>query len=412
MKKQWVLLILIIVMIGSLLGCAKENIRRVGADANVETIKIGVVEPLSGANEAQGLLELQGIELAHEQYSTVLGQPIELVCVDSQSDIIQAPKVTQLLLEQENISAVIGSFGNLLSMASGPQYKKMQIPAVASTCTNPLVTLGNPYYFRVCATDLLQGVIMAQYAFSDLGFEKYAVLSDETDQDSIALAQAFNKEIIKLSEDETSVVYDGSYILGDKNFLSQLETIQELEAEALFIPGSIEDAVTIINQIKELEMDIQIIGADWWETTKLMELGGNEIEGVIFCNFTDYQYLKTERTDEFYKGFKAKFGEESKPALETILAYDAYLLTVDAIKRAESTIGIDIRKALSETEYFIGASGIFKIDENGDVMRTAVIKTVENRKFVNKGIRELPNPMTIDSDPATLTDNTTSGIVK
>lgn len=389
------------VMVGwILLGCTSESIKPAGADVNAETIKIGVVQPLSGANEAQGLLEKEGIELAHERYPTVLGQPIELICVDSQSDIIQAPKITQQLLQKENISVVIGSFGNLLSMASGPEYKKMQVPAIGSTCTNPLVTLGNPYYFRVCATDLLQGTIMAQYAFSDLGLMKVAVLKDESDNNSIALTHAFSEAFIELSQDETSVVYDGNYILGDQDFQSQLKTIQELEAEALFIPGSIEDAVAVINQIREYEMDIQIIGADWWETQKIIDLGGDAIEGIVFCNFTDHQSLKTEHTHEFYKAFKAKFGEDAEPTLETILAYDAYLLAIDAIERAQSTMGKEIREALADTEYFMGASGsIFKMDENGDGIRAAVVKTVENQSFSNKMIKALPDPIIHQQEP-------------
>lgn len=386
MKKKWVLLILILGIIQwALLGCTSKT--PVGMDINVDTIRIGVMEPLSGTNEEQGLLERQGIELAHELYPTVLDQPVELICVDSQSDIIKATKITEQLLKKHNISVVIGSFGSLLSMASGSQYQEMQIPAIGSTCSNPLVTLGNPYYFRVCATDLLQGNIMAQYAFQEEGLKKVAVLKDESDSNSVALGQVFIDEFIKISKKNNGIVYDGKYNSGDKDYKTQLQAIKDSQAEAVFIPGKVKDAINIIKQIEQLDMDIQIIGGDWWETNEIIELEDSIIENIIFCSLYDYKALETEQTEQFYQAFKAKYGEEAEPADETILAFDAYLLAIDAIKRAESTKGNEIRETLAATECFIGASGMIKIDENGDALRNAVIKTIKKQTFVTKAIK-------------------------
>ena len=58
-----------------------------------DVIKIGVFEPLTGANAAGGELEKEGIELANKLYPEVLGKKVELVVVDNKSD-----KAEQLLL--------------------------------------------------------------------------------------------------------------------------------------------------------------------------------------------------------------------------------------------------------------------------------------------------------------------------
>lgn len=399
MKNKKLTLILIIgLVIFVLLGCASETIIPAGVDIDAQPIRIGVIEPLTGASKEQGLLEKEGIKLAHELYPTVLNQPIELVCVDSQSDIIKATEITEELLTKEEISVVIGSFGSLLSMASGPECQKMKVPAIGSTCTNPLVTLGNPYYFRVCETDLLQGDIMAEYAFSELQLSKVAVIKDELDNNSVALAQVLKDKFVKLSQDEGSVVYDGSYSLGEKNYQSQIEALKKSEAEAVFIPMNIEDSARIIKEIKKQEIDIQVIGASWWETPEMIELAKEDLEGIVFCNFRDFSSLRTKRTDELYEAYRAKFGNDAEPAIETILAFDAYLLAIDAIERAQNIEGEYIQKALVQTEYFVGASGTFKIDENGDVIKSAVIKTVENQRFINKMIQDIKTPVSEDKD--------------
>ena len=57
-------------------------------------------------------------------------------------------------------------------MAAGSIVKDAQVPAVAASATNPLVTLGNDYYFRVCFLDPFQGDVLARYAAEKLGAKK------------------------------------------------------------------------------------------------------------------------------------------------------------------------------------------------------------------------------------------------
>ena len=51
--------------------------------ASGDVIKIGVFEPMTGANAAGGALEVEGIKLANKLYPEVLGKKVELVLVDN-----------------------------------------------------------------------------------------------------------------------------------------------------------------------------------------------------------------------------------------------------------------------------------------------------------------------------------------
>jgi branched-chain amino acid transport system substrate-binding protein len=53
-----------------------------------------------------------------------------------------------------------------------------KVPTVAASATNPLVTVGNDYYFRVCFIDPFQGNVMAKYAAEKLQAKKVALLQD------------------------------------------------------------------------------------------------------------------------------------------------------------------------------------------------------------------------------------------
>ena len=63
------------------------------------------------------------------------------------------------------------------------------------------------------------------------------------------------------------------------------------------------------------------------------------------------------------------------------LGYDAYMVAVDAIKRADSADPVAIRDALAKTSGFIGATGTITLDENGDAVKLAVVNTIENGAF-------------------------------
>ena len=125
-----------------------------------KTVKFGVFEPLTGANAGGGALEVEGIKLANELYPTVkIGDKeykIELVIADNKSDKVEAANAAQRLVDKDKVNIVLGSWGSSLSMAAGPIVKNAKVSAIGLSCTNPLVTKGNEYYFRVCFIDPFQ----------------------------------------------------------------------------------------------------------------------------------------------------------------------------------------------------------------------------------------------------------------
>ena len=69
------------------------------------------------------------------------------------------------LIEKDKVIAIIGEMISGDTMAGGPIAEKAKIPMVSPTATNPLVTQGKKYVFRVCFIDPVQGEIAAKYAF-------------------------------------------------------------------------------------------------------------------------------------------------------------------------------------------------------------------------------------------------------
>lgn len=376
MKRLSLLLVLILVLSTFLMACS-EGAGDTTAESDV--IKFGVFEPLTGANAAGGAMELEGLEVAQELYPEVLGKKIELVIVDNKSDKVEAANAATKLVDQDKVNAIIGSWGSSFSMAAGPIVMEAEVPAVGTSCTNPLVTLGNDYYFRVTFIDSFQGVVMANYAYTELGARKVAIVQEISNDYSVGLVKFFTDEFIRLTGDEDSILYVANYNTGDQDFTAQLTNIKSLNPDAIFAPGNYSESAMLIKQAKELGVEAPFLGADTWETPEFIDIGGSAVDGAVFSTFFDSKVPLTPESEVFLDAYREKFNKE--PASVTALAYDAYILLVDAIERAGSADPNAIRDALAETEGFDGAAGVVTLDANGDAIKNAVIKTVANGEF-------------------------------
>lgn len=351
-----------------------------GSSADADVIKIGVFEPMTGANAAGGALEVEGIKLANKLYPTVLGKKVELVVVDNKSDKVEAASAASRLIEKDKVNAIIGSWGSSLSMAAGDVAKQAQIPVVAPSATNPLVTLGNDFYFRVCFIDPFQGEVMAKYAYNNLSAKKVAIIQEVSSDYSIGLAKYFTDAFKKLTGDDKAIIAVSNYNTGDQDFTAQLTNIGAKNPDVIFAPGNFTESALIIKQARQLGIKAPILGGDTWEVPQFIEIGGAAAEGAIFSTFFSPEKPITKESEKFLAEYKNEFGTK-EPAAVSALGYDAYLVILDAINRAGSADPVKIKEALATTKDFQGAAGVLSINAEHNAVKDAVIKEVKNGKF-------------------------------
>lgn len=378
---------LAILLTALLTGCTTlENFTStfLAADAEeMDVIKIGVFEPLSGKEKEHGELELQGIELAHELFPEVLGKKVELVYADNKSDIDVAASAAQYLIDKK-VSVVLGSHGSTLSLVGSEYFKEAKIPAITITSTNPLVTSSSDYYFRTCFVESFQGVALAKYAVEQVGTSYAAIFRDADDDYAAAVSQTFTDKMIQLTTDENAIAKIIEYTSKQKDFKNQLQQIKDSGIRVVLLASKTEDAVRIMQQAKEMGIQLAFLGTDSWENEDFLKEGGNAVEGAAFSTYFDPEASITENTDVFLKAYRGKYGEDAEPPSEVALGFDAYLLAINAIGTAgTSANGEAIRDQLAATKNFPGASGNITFDENGDPIKSVVIKTIINGEFVH-----------------------------
>ena len=193
MDKKTFFVVLVIALIGvlAITGCGQETEKPVEGDADV--IKIGVYQPLTGDSAAGGQMTVEGIKLANKMYLEVLGKKIELYIEDNKTDKTEAANAVSRLIEKHQVNAIIGSYGSSLAMGGGPVAEEAGIPVMGCSPTNPLVTLDNDFYFRVCFIDPFQGKVVAKYAYEELGAKTAAIIMDVSNDYSTGSADSLRK---------------------------------------------------------------------------------------------------------------------------------------------------------------------------------------------------------------------------
>ena len=384
--KKILAIALVLVMMLSLCACGGSGSK----DADV--IKIGVFEPTSGQNAAGGKKEILGIEYAHYLYPTVnLGgkeYKIELVYADNASAADKAPTAAQLLISQK-VAVVLGTYGSGCAIAAGELFSEAKLPAIGTSCTNPNVTLGNDYYFRIAYIDPFQGAVMASYALKE-GCKNAVVIVEAGDDYSAGFGNYFHEAMVAGGAKCTTV----SFQTGETDFSTIMANIKAQGYDGIFAPVSIETAPLVISQAREAGINCPIMAGDTWDDISIAERAGAAANGIFFSCFFDESDTSNASGVEFTKGFKewvkadATRIENNGGTAEAISSvtpcgYDAYMAAYNALLAAGSTDGEAIRDALAGLEVKGLVTGDLKFDENGDAIKNYVaIKTFKDGQIV------------------------------
>ena len=386
MKKFIALTLSACLTIGALAGCGSSSSSSSGSTDQASggnVIKIGVFEPQTGENGGGGLQEVYGIRYANQVYPTVeIGgteYTIELVEVDNKSDKTEAVTAAQKLVS-EGVVGILGSYGSGVSIAAGDIFAEAGIPAIGCSCTNPQVTSGNDWYFRVCFIDPFQGTVMANYAIQN-GYESAAIITQLGDDYSSGLGSYFKSSF---EEHGGTIVAEEQFQTNQSDFKAILTNIKAANPDIIFAPSSITTAPLIIKQAREMGITAVIAAGDTWENATIIEDAGADAEGIVLSTFYDEAAPANDEAASFLTGFKeylTSIGEPDVIPAVSALGYDAYLTLVQAIKDAGSTDPAAVRDALVNVQV-TGVTGDIKFDENGDADKSlAFIKTVKDGQF-------------------------------
>lgn len=344
--------------------------------ATAQDILVGHYGSLTGSEATFGQSTSNGIKLAINDVNAaggINGRKIRLVEYDTKGDAREAGAVVTRLVTADKVVAVLGEVASSLSLAGAPICQTNGVPMITPSSTNPRVTQVGDMIFRVCFIDPFQGYVCAKFA-TEKGAKRVAILQDQASAYSVGLADEFEKNFKDMGG---TITTRQSYNAGDQDFNAKLTSIRGTNPDMIFIPGYYTDVANIAIQAKRLGIRAALLGGDGWDSAKLGEIAGDNINGSFYSNHA-------APDDPALADFVSKYQDEYgvKPDALGALGYDAAMLLFDAMKRAKSLGGRDLRDAIAATKNYQGVTGTINFDQNRDAVKPAVILRMENAQPV------------------------------
>jgi len=156
--------------------------------------------------------------------------------------------------------------------------------------------------------------------------------------------------------------------------------VQATKPDIIYAPNYYTEDALMAKQARDLGITAPILTGDGAQAEELIKIGGRAVEGMYFTGHFNVEAVTTKLGKDFVSVFEQKYGKEVDAF--GALGADAYFILIDAIRRAGTTTGPEVRKALATTRDFQGVSGNINIGEDGNAVKSVVINQVKDGKFV------------------------------
>jgi branched-chain amino acid transport system substrate-binding protein len=348
----------------------------VGATSAQEVVKMGHVAPISGGQAHLGKDNENGARMAIDELNakgvTIGGKKVkfELLAEDDGADPKQGTAAAQKLVDSK-VNGVIGHLNSGTSIPASKIYSDAGIPQISPSATNPKFTRqGFKTTFRVVADDVHLGGTLGKYAVKELKGKNIAVIDDRTAYGQ-GVADEFEKGV-KAAGGKTV----GREFTNDKatDFTSILTSIKAKNPDVVFYGGMDSQAGPMLRQMKQLGINATFVGGDGICSGELPKLAaGTMVDDKVVCaeaGGVDEKDTKAKKAmDDFRAAFKKKFNADVQ--LYAPYVYDATMVMVEAMKKANSTDPAKYLPVLAKIEYQ-GVTGKIAFDNKGDIKNGAL----------------------------------------
>lgn len=354
--------------LGLVLGLAGCGQKTDTADGT-QLVRIGSVAPLTGPQAHLGKDNENGARLAVDEINAqgliLGGKPVrlELIGEDDQADPKTATIVAQKLVDG-GVVAVIGHLNSGTTIPASKYYHDADIPQISPSATAIAYTAqGYRNAYRVMANDAQQGRVLGEYAVKTMGARTIAIIDDRT-----AYGQGLADEFEKAARAAGGQIVAREYTHDRaSDFTAILTSIKGKNPDLIFFGGMDPQAGPMAQQMKRLGLTARFLGGDGMQNQNFIKLAGEAAEGVT-ASSPGLPLDAMPGGPDFKRRFEAKYGQIQVYAP---YAYDAVMVLVDAMRRADSFEPAKVLAELPKTD-LQGVTGRIRFDAKGDTEGGAV----------------------------------------
>ncbi len=344
-----------------------------GAQAQQAPIKVGAILAVTGPASFLGDPAAKTLKLYVEQTNKaggVVGRQLELKLYDTGGDPRQAVTFTRRLIEDDKVDFIIGASTTGETMAMIELVEEAKIPLISLAGASPIVEPVKRWVFKTPHSDRMA----VEKMYGDMrrdNMTKVAILggSGGFDQSCRAEAKKFAASY------NIQIVADETYAATDTDMTPQLTRIRNTPGvQAIIGCGFGSPTVVTARNYKQLGMqNVRFYFNHGVASQQFIDQSQGAAEGMrmpVAALLVGPQLAESDPqkkvTMAYTAAYKAAYNNEAVSGFGGH-AYDAFMMAVEAIKRAGSMDKAKVRDQIELTKNFVGADGIFNMSP-GDHM--------------------------------------------
>jgi branched-chain amino acid transport system substrate-binding protein len=334
----------------------------VGAVSAADTLKIGVVNEISGPQAEGGLFTVNGLRLAVDEINRdggVLGKQVELRIEDNASTNPGTVLAFSKLVSEGGLAGIIGPIRSTQIQAIAPTIAKAGIPTMIGGSEPGLTHMNNRWVFRARPNDSYSSRVIADFGVNTLKLRKWVIVHS-TDAFGTGGKNALVEALKGLGV--TPVLIQG-YTNNSQDFTPMVLAIKKSGAEVMgtYMTNSPDQGI-FAKQLRQLGVNIAWIGSPTTISVTALNLAGEALYGSYAI--TDFTTDANDATRAFTKKYRDRYN--LNPDTFASWAYDALRVLTMAIKAAGTTEPEAVRKAILAIKDYQGVEGRYEFDEFGD----------------------------------------------
>lgn len=359
-------------------GSDKSETQEGSDSGSGETVKIGVIAPLSGSLTALGVGIKNGAALAVKQANEqkrIKGWKIELAAEDDTAVPDVGANAATKLSDDNSVVAVIGTLNSNVAEKVAPILNSEKVVMVSPANTNPSLTQGTDpnnkvrpfeYYFRVATTDLVQGPFAGNFAYETAKKRNVVIIHDKKTYGQ-GLALQFKAQFEKLGGKVPTVE---TVEPEDQDFSAVLSRIKRFNPDMIYYGGEYPAASLLTSQADQQGLKVPIMGGDGIYSGTYISVAKAAGEGD-FATSVGAPTEKLPTAQSFVDAYKAAgyadpyeaYGAYAYDAANTIIAaLEKVLVDVDEI---DDDLRVKLRQAVQDGS-IDGVTGKVAFDQYGD----------------------------------------------
>ena len=316
-----------------------------------DTIKVGILGPMTGPNVDIGCTMRDGAILAMEEINAkggIKGKKFEWVIIDDEARPAKSVNGAKKLVFKDKVDLIIGPANSGCALAVGKVTVPNKIVNIVPGQNAKLTTPDRTYVFRCSLPDKEIAKKMMQFLGDK--FKKIALIHDTT-----GYGEHWYQTLLGMLKDKgITPVADESFEVDIFDLTPHVARIQKSGAEILVFLGVGGDVPTLAKAERRIGLKIPHLGTNGFGCQTVIDLGAKDVEGYIFPDTVD---LKKKNWQVFRDKYRKRF---NIPVVFThhppAQAYDAVYMLAQALEKTNGEAGEALKKALEDGVAVDGAT--------------------------------------------------------